>query len=73
MKMKSKKIRAIDRLQRFFSFGGLSAGMTLAASATQFHHINGNPASINSSTGKLTDDAVDYLRMPPTKTEPATP
>jgi len=41
--------------------GGWIAGMALAASAAQYYHINGNPASINSTTGKLTDGGVNYL------------
>jgi len=74
MRTKSKTIRLMDRLKRFSSFGGLIAGMTLAASATQYYHINGNPASINAD-GDLTNDAVDYpgSTKPHTKTEPAAP
>ncbi len=34
--------------------------MALAASAAQYYHINGNTASINSTTGELTDDGVDH-------------
>lgn len=65
----------MDLLKRLFVFGGLIAGMTLAASATQFYHINGNPASINSADGELTDNGVDYLwsTKPPTKTGLARP
>ena len=53
--------KKMDLWKHFFSFGGLIAGMALAASGAQYYHINGNPASINSTTGELTDDGVDYL------------
>jgi hypothetical protein len=61
METKSKNISFTDRLKRFLLFGGLIAQMTLAASATQYYHLNGNPASINSADRELTDDGVDYL------------
>jgi hypothetical protein len=75
MKTQFKTIHCLDRLRRFFLFGGLIAGMTLATSATQFYHINGNPASINSADGELTDGGVDYLwsTKPPAKTGLARP
>ena len=60
MKPKSKTICLIVRLKRCFLFVGLAAGMTQAASAAQFYHINGNTASINSADGELTDDTVNY-------------
>jgi hypothetical protein len=75
MKTESKTIPLMDRLKHVFLLVGLIAAIPAAASAAQFYHIDGNPASINSADGELTDDGVDYYwaTKPPTKTGLARP
>jgi hypothetical protein len=46
MKTRSNTTRLIDRLKRFYSFGGLIAGMTLAASAERVGAGDGRTAAL---------------------------